>query len=421
MSAAGLKALKIDDMSQLYGQPYPFVFYPESFRNLMTKNLKKAKKTGGIITQEASVVDVEGNTLWFNSTIVPVNGDKGRIEYILVVSIDITDRKAAEKDIEKAKELAEKANQAKSGFLSRMSHEIRTPMNSILGYSDLLGKTSLDDKQKDFVARLSESGKLLLGIINDILDFSKFGFGKIKLESTPFCLEDLIIDAFKIIVSKMKDNPIETYIDIDDAVPKYVGGDPTKFKQILVNLLGNAVKFTSQGEIGVIVSVENKENTSPDYCHLRFIVKDTGIGILKEKQANIFESFTQADETTTRLYGGTGLGLSICKSLVSAMGGSIWVESGSGKGCEFIFVVKMKKEKDVKEYNIEERIKRKLNETGVFIVDDNDISRKLLIKCCEKFGLKIIDVTDSPHSALCQGRSKNVPLGSVKVYHLQCS
>jgi len=364
--------------------------------------------------------------MWFQATFVPIKDNEGRIEYIIVVSVDINERKKieaelakfgnqlqemveqrtselqqeviehkeTERDLEKAKELAEKANQAKSEFLSRMSHEIRTPMNSILGCSELLGKTSLDDMQKDYLKRVSESGKLLLGIIDDILDFSKFGFGKIKLESTPFNLEELIINVFKIIVSKMKDNHFDTYIDIDDAVPEYVGGDPMRLKQILVNLLGNAVKFTTQGEIGVIVSVEKKDNTSPDDCHLRFTVKDTGVGIPKEKQANIFESFTQADDSTTRLYGGTGLGLSICKSLVTAMDGTIWVESEPGKGSEFIFVVKMKKEKDVKEYNIKEEEEQKQGEeescAGVKMLVAEDVEEnQIIIKYyCHDLGCK---------------------------------
>ena len=426
MSVAGIKALKVDDVSQLYGTPYPFNFFPKSTKKSMAKILEKVKKTGEIITAEAPVADIDGNEMWFQATFVPIKDNEGRIEYIIVVSVDINERKKieaelakfgnqlqemveqrtselqqeviehkeTERDLEKAKELAEKANQAKSEFLSRMSHEIRTPMNSILGCSELLGKTSLDDMQKDYLKRVSESGKLLLGIIDDILDFSKFGFGKIKLESTPFNLEELIINVFKIIVSKMKDNHFDTYIDIDDAVPEYVGGDPMRLKQILVNLLGNAVKFTTQGEIGVIVSVEKKDNTSPDDCHLRFTVKDTGVGIPKEKQANIFESFTQADDSTTRLYGGTGLGLSICKSLVTAMDGTIWVESEPGKGSEFIFVVKMKKEKDVKEYNIKEEEEQKQGEeescAGVKMLVAEDVEEnQIIIKYyCHDLGCK---------------------------------
>ncbi|HJP19240.1 MAG TPA: ATP-binding protein [Nitrospinota bacterium] len=426
MSVAGIKALKVDDVSQLYGTPYPFNFFPKSTKKSMAEILEKVKKTGEIITAEALVADIDGNEMWFQATFVPIKDNEGRIEYIIVVSVDINERKKieaelakfgnqlqemveqrtselqqeviehkeTERDLEKAKELAEKANQAKSEFLSRMSHEIRTPMNSILGCSELLGKTSLDDMQKDYLKRVSESGKLLLGIIDDILDFSKFGFGKIKLESTPFNLEELIINVFKIIVSKMKDNHFDTYIDIDDAVPEYVGGDPMRLKQILVNLLGNAVKFTTQGEIGVIVSVEKKDNTSPDDCHLRFTVKDTGVGIPKEKQANIFESFTQADDSTTRLYGGTGLGLSICKSLVTAMDGTIWVESEPGKGSEFIFVVKMKKEKDVKEYNIKEEEEQKQGEeescAGVKMLVAEDVEEnQIIIKYyCHDLGCK---------------------------------
>ena len=295
---------------------------------------------------------------------------------------------------------AESTAKATSNFLANMSHEIRTPMNSIMGFSDLLGRTSLDAKQKNYLDAVSLSGKLLIGIIDDILDMSKLESGKIVLELSEFNLENVILEAFKMVVIRMKDKPFDTYIDIGENVPEEIFGDPERLKQVLVNLLGNAVKFTSQGEIGVIVQLEDHAGNDPDHFYLRFIIKDTGVGIPKDKQEIVFKSFSQADQTITRKFGGTGLGLAISKAIVEIMGGKVWVESEEGKGSEFIFVIAVKKEMTSGQEKQDPDSAGLLKGKKAFIIDDNQIARKIISRCCERIGLDIIGIADSPESAL---------------------
>ncbi len=304
---------------------------------------------------------------------------------------------------ELAMELSKKAQasaQAKSDFLANMSHEIRTPMNAIMGFSDLLRKTSLDETQNKFLNTITSSGKLLLSVINDVLSFSKLESGKIILEMIEFDLEYLVGDVFKMITSHPQgDRSSSTYIDIDKNIPRSVMGDPTRLRQILVNLLNNAEKFTSQGEIGIVVRKDGTEISEEDIS-LKFIVKDTGIGIPEDKQDSIFESFNQADTSTTRKYGGTGLGLSICRSLVNVMGGKIWVESKEGKGSEFIFTIRLKKGKEVSKNQIHPVSKRELEGRSVMILDDNETSRIILKRYCEEMGTNVLSAMSSPKAAL---------------------
>ncbi|MCK5580200.1 MAG: response regulator [Candidatus Omnitrophica bacterium] len=312
----------------------------------------------------------------------------------------------ADKDIrEKSKHLkialekAQTASQVKTSFLTNMSHEIRTPMNSILGFGDLLRKTRLDAKQKKYLEMISISGSLLLALIDDILDISRLESGKLNLESINFNLEDLIHDVFGVVVSRMKDKPFDTYIDIDSEVPKEIVGDPTRLKQVLINLLGNAVKFTTQGQVGVLVRVDNKSEDGGEYV-LRFCVKDSGIGISPEKRKMIFEAFNQADGSTTRKFGGVGLGLAISAGIINMMGGRIWVESEEGVGSEFLFVVKLRKGKFVASQEMDQGTREILERKRVFIIDDNQIARKIIRRCCEVMGLKIVGEADSPYSAM---------------------
>ncbi len=289
-------------------------------------------------------------------------------------------------DLQKAHEelkRAESSAKFKSDFLANMSHEIRTPMNSILGFSEILKRTSLSDKQKGCLYAIQSGGQLLTGIIDNILDIARLESGEIKLEAINFNLEDLIYDVFKMTVARLKDRPFDTYVDMDTNVPVNVKGDPTRLRQILVNLLGNAMKFTSQGSVGVIVELKSKEElTDFDNIELLCKVKDTGIGIPSDQLEGVFKIFTQEDESTTRKYGGTGLGLSISKSIVKMMGGQIWVESKMGVGSEFMFTLKLKKGKPANQKGNSQPDITALQGKKVFIVDDNEILRKTIHNYC---------------------------------------
>jgi len=253
-----------------------------------------------------------------------------------------------QRELIKERELAIKLTQkaqdearAKSEYLANMSHEIRTLINAILGFTDLLKVGELDRKQKEHVNTIILSGKMLLEIVNHILDFSKVESGKLKLESVDFNLDYIVEEVFKIIRTRLTNKPIRLSFDIKDDVPRNLIGDPTRLKQIFINLLDNAIKFTEHGEIHMDVVLE-KPSPAPELpTLLKFSVRDTGIGIPEDRHQVIFESFSQAHDSTTRLYGGTGLGLALCKTFVETMGGEIWVKSEIGKGSTFLFTVQL--------------------------------------------------------------------------------
>lgn len=295
------------------------------------------------------------------------------------------------------REQAETASKSKSEFLANMSHEIRTPMNAIVGFADLLKTTSLTEKQTDYVNTVMSSGKVLLDLINDILDLSKVEAGAIVLEQIDFNLENFVEDVFNVIryrtSTHSEEDNVELYFDIEEGLPLDFEGDPSRIRQILINLFSNAMKFTKKGEVGLHVK---KEKTLEDEMMLlRFTVKDTGIGIPEDKKKLIFESFAQADTSTTREYGGTGLGLAICQRLVKLMGGDIWVESKEGEGSQFIFTVKLKKRPRVVEKNIHPVSDDYLKNKKVLIIDDSPLTRKILTSFCRKFEMNSTELTSA--------------------------
>ncbi|MBC3797518.1 response regulator [Acetobacterium tundrae] len=283
------------------------------------------------VTEEYSIKDKQKRT--YQSTKVPMK-QNGDIVGICSISTDITQRKKMEEELFEAKILAEEAAESKSYFLANMSHEIRTPMNAILGMSYLIQKTDLSIKQQDYVNKIQQSGQHLLGIINDILDFSKIEAGKLNIESIDFKLYEVLDNLSNCNSEKCLAKNLELVFDVDPDVPNELCGDPLRIGQILINYVNNAIKFTDRGRITVRI---RKDKEFSDGFQLKFEVQDTGIGLKEEQQSKLFQSFQQADISTTRKYGGTGLGLAISRKLATLMGGEVGVKSEFGKGSIFWF------------------------------------------------------------------------------------
>ena len=264
--------------------------------------------------------------------LVPMTRECHEITSILVATMLDRAKTFHAAELRDARLEAEKANRAKSEFLARMSHEIRTPLNAVIGMADVLAASSLTPDQRRCVEVSQRNGIGLLTLINDILDLSKVESGKVEIEATPFDLREVVAGAVEVVEARAQAKGLWVRQTIDPATPVYLIGDPNRLRQILINLLGNSIKFTEQGGLDVRV-----ESDTPG--QLRFAVSDTGIGIAPEKVDTVFERFTQADSSTTRKYGGTGLGLTISKQLVELMGGQIWLESKVGQGSTFFFTL----------------------------------------------------------------------------------
>ncbi len=325
----------------------------------------------------------EGKTVWVSFSLQIYRDKNGRIAQEVATIVDITERKRQADELREARDAAERANQAKSEFLATMSHEIRTPMNGVIGMTGLLLDTPLTPPQREYTEMIRQSGDALLTIINDILDFSKIESGHLELEKEPFALRECVESALDLLAPQVAAKRLDLLYEIADGVPGAVNGDAMRLRQILVNLIANAVKFTRQGE--VVVSVRSRP-VDPGRVELAFAVQDTGIGIPPEALPRLFRSFSQVDASTTRRFGGTGLGLAISKRLAELMGGAMSVESAEGKGSTFSFTIVVGtvagKPKPYQPSGRPQLAGRRL-----LIVDDNATSRRILSTLATGAGL----------------------------------
>jgi two-component system, sensor histidine kinase and response regulator len=298
---------------------------------------------------------------------------------------DVTKRKKEEREKEEAKAAAEEGSRAKGEFLANMSHEIRTPLNGVIGMTDLALETELTREQRDYLETVKLSADSLLSVINGILDFSKIEAGKVELEQMDLELRDCMEAALKTLALRADEKGLELLCDFAAEVPDMVKGDPGRLRQILVNLVGNAIKFTDRGEVALKVGLEREEDNR---VTLHFIVSDTGIGIAPEKLDSIFESFAQADTSTTREYGGTGLGLTISKRLIELMGGRIWIESVLGVGSHFHFTLQLdRSEAKPGDHNVT-ALSEILAGVRVLVIDDNRTNRRILEGLLRSWGME---------------------------------
>ncbi|OGS97786.1 MAG: hypothetical protein A3H99_09295 [Gallionellales bacterium RIFCSPLOWO2_02_FULL_59_110] len=332
------------------------------------------------------------------ATISPIRDDQGSVTHFVAVKEDITERKRTEQQLKKSMAAAEAANRAKSEFLANMSHEIRTPMNAIIGFSHLCLQSGLKPEQQDYLEKVYRSANSLLGIINDILDFSKVEAGKMEVEKTPFRLDDVLRNAADIAGVRATEKGLALHFDKEQGIPQTLVGDPLRLGQVLNNLIGNAVKFTGEGEVAVGVRMESQ---TPGHVVLGFTVRDTGIGLTQEQIGRLFQSFSQADTSTTRKYGGTGLGLAISARFVELMGGTMWVESTPEQGSVFAFNLPFvcPHEETVPEPGRSGAPSGNGSLAGlsglrVLLVEDNELNRQLATALLARAGIEACPVCD---------------------------
>ena len=334
-------------------------FFDDVYSDRIKRDERQIIKSGEPVVGEEELVEwPDGSQTWVSVIQMPIREDDGTIAGLFGLSHDISDQKLAQQAMQEARDAAEAASEAKSNFLANMSHEIRTPMNAIIGMTELVLDTSLQPTQREYLSMVQESGEALLSVINDILDFSKIEAGRLELDPRPFSLRENVGDTLKSLAVRAFRGQIEVACHIGSDVPEFLTGDAGRLRQVVINLVGNAIKFTENGEVVVDVSNctadfgassktteadstgSNASESSAESLWLHFQVTDTGVGIANEKLQRIFEAFEQADTSMTRRYEGTGLGLAISSRLVELMDGRIWVESTEGKGITFRFTAR---------------------------------------------------------------------------------
>ena len=346
-----------------------------------------------LVYEEWVELQTDRRLVLLETTKVAVRDRAGRLIGVLGLARNVTELRKLMGDLKEATQAAQHSNEAKSMFLANMSHEIRTPMNAIIGMADLALNTALTPRQRNYLQKMKQASDGLLHIINDILDFSKIDAGKMELESIPFELDDVFESLSALMALRAESQGIELAYDVAEDIPPILVGDPLRLGQVLTNLLSNALKFSSGGN--VVVSAEHRTCDSA-LCELHFSVRDEGIGMSADQLAHVFQPFTQADASTTRRFGGTGLGLAICRRLVELLGGSMWVESTLGLGSTFHFTAKFSHLPDRRQQGVK-ALKNQLRayrHRPVLVIEDNAMAHKVLKHRIEQLGLQVIAVDD---------------------------
>lgn len=354
---------------------------PPLFHALDAKAILLLEEDGTCLPYEKEFLHRRGHhvPVVFGLTMLPEEQDR-----CICFVLDITERKRFERELREARDAADAASYAKSRFLANMSHEVRTPMNAIVGLTELVLRSSIGQKQSEYLKLVLESAESLLSVINDILDFSKIEAGKMELVDEPFWLRDAVVDAIRPFSLRAHEKGVELAYDVDSSVPDAVVGDPGRLRQVIVNLVGNAIKFTERGSVIVRATLDD---TADDIVTIHFQVSDTGIGIAPEKVASIFEAFEQADASTTRQYGGTGLGLAIAQRFIELMRGRIWVESTPGRGSDFHFMVRLAMARD-RAMPPARRVIEIERGLRVLVVDDFEVNRRIVLEMLRNWGLR---------------------------------